>query len=422
MIAGLPGSVRQPGRKSGTSPSTDGIAMRIYYMSPFNLRERRRTTNRVSDVRLCRSLAMNGAEARLVTPYAYRRDNVAGAAVLGHHGIAEPLGLDTLPTPLWGAAPRWVTAPVWTVAVLTKYLTTCLMRGGGGPPRSIWISRDHNAIMAILLANRVLGTRAAKAVYWAHEYLPRHRRIAWIYRNSDGILATNSAILDDLERDLGVSKERTAVTLNPVSGDLFRERPNREVARRNLGIPPDDTLVVYTGKLGRRLREAEYILEAARLLPDYTFVLTGGTADGVSYWTRRCEDMGVGNVKLTGYLPSARDIRDYQVAADAVVSYYTTENKLLDYNYPQKMTEYMASGAPIVTPNCRATQDVLHAANAEFVEPESSRSLAAGIRRVVEDRAYARALADRAYRDAKEITLEKRGAQVLTFLHRLRGT
>jgi glycosyltransferase involved in cell wall biosynthesis len=400
------------------APSPDVTAMRIYYLSPYNLRQPRRTTNRVSDVRFCRSLAMTGVDVRLICPYVYRRDNASASAVLDLYGAKENLSLTILRTPLWDGARPWMAAAVRSVAALGKYLAI-RQTGEDAALRSVWISRDHNAILPLIVASRLLGERASKIVYWAHEYLPRHRRIAWIYRNADAVLATNSAILDDLETDLGVPRERTAVTLNPVSADLFREPPSREAARRKLGIPLDEALVVYTGKLARRLKEAEYIIEAARMLPDYSFVMTGGKRDVVSYWQARCEEMGVRNVKLVGFLPDPNDVRSYQIAADALISYYTRENKLLDYNFPQKVTEYMASGAPIVTPEYRATKDVLHPGNALLVAPESPPALAAGIRKAIEDRALGHELAGRAFRQGREITLERRGAETVAFLRRI---
>ncbi len=256
-------------------------------------------------------------------------------------------------------------------------------------------------------------------VYWAHEFLPEDRRIAWLYRHVDGVLATNSAIRDDLEGVLGVPRDRTAVTLNPVPPELFATAPDRKAARHQLGLDQEVPVVVYTGKLGVDFEEVEYILEAAKVLPDYMFVLTGGPPKVVEHLEERRARAGLQNVCFTGWLDDWETVRTYQIAADALVSYYTTKNKLLSYNYPQKITEYMASGTPVVTLEARATQDVLNAENAVFVEPHSPPSLVAGIRRVIENRDYAQAVSQRAYRDARAITIEKRGREVLSFLARI---
>jgi glycosyltransferase involved in cell wall biosynthesis len=79
----------------------------------------------------------------------------------------------------------------------------------------------------------------------------------------------------------------------------------------------------------------------------------------------------------------------------------------------------MVSGTPIVTVDARAIQDVLSSENAGLVQPHSPRSLAAGIRRVLEREREAQALAERAYRDAQSLTLENRDKEILGFLERL---
>jgi glycosyltransferase involved in cell wall biosynthesis len=393
--------------------------VRVYYVSPYNPREPRRTTNRISDVRFCRGLARGGAALTFIAPYFYRSDNIPAAEIRAHHGITEPLEVKTLRTPLWDGSPRWLRVPVWFCAAVAAYLAEAA-RPGGRLRDSVWISRDHNAILAFLLLNRLFGRRGGTIVYWAHELLPEHRPINWIYRNADGVLTTNSAIAEDLERDYGVRPERTAVTLHSLDPEMFADRLSRTAARRHLGIENGRPLVVYTGKLGYQITEPQYIIEAARLLPDCSFVLTGGTPDRAEHWQRRAGKLGAGNVRFTGYLDDPADVRRFQIAADVLVSYYTTDRKLLDYNFPQKIAEYMLSGTPIVTLDARATRDVLNPHNAVFVEPHSAPSLAAGIRSVLESEDRERQRAERAYRDAQAFTLEARGRETLSFIARLR--
>jgi glycosyltransferase involved in cell wall biosynthesis len=393
-------------------------ALRVLYVSSLDLLRRRRSTNRVSDMRLCQALALGGAEVEIVVPYAYRPDNIRRSQIRELFEVEEPVGVSILPTPLWEKPPGLVRVPVWSVALTLKYLAE-RARSGRAFRETVWVSRDHNSVATILRVGRLLGDQRASVVYWAHELQPRHRRIARIYRSADGILATNSAIVEDLETLVGVPADRTEITLNPVSSKLFDVPPDRAAARAALGLEAGERVAVYTGKVGPRLEELDLILETARLLPDYTFVVTGGAREAVEHFEGRCAELGIANVRFTGFLLDAADVRRYQQAADAVISYYTRSHKLVDYNYPHKVTEYMASGTPIVTPEFRATRDVLHPGNAHFVEPHDPSALAQGLRRVVEDPAYGRALAERALADGREATLERRGPVIVEFLRRI---
>jgi glycosyltransferase involved in cell wall biosynthesis len=421
MILTRPAGCWAPLSPSGLRPAGgQSLIVHIHCLSHLDLVQRRRTTNRLSDVRFSQGLARNHDDVEMIVPYVYRRDNVAKREIREHYGLDGSLRITSLPTPLWEDAPRFIRIPTWSAAVASAFAARQL-RQRGGP--SVWISRDHNAMLAILLAKRAARRAAGDplVVYWAHELHSDDRRIAWLYRNADAVLMTNSAIQEDLHTRYGVPLERTDVTVNPVPPELFEKAPDRRKARRQLELDLDRPLVVYTGKLGIGFQEAEYILEAARLLPDYRFVFTGGSEEVAAYWRSRCRQMGVPNASFTGFLADWEDVRRYQMAADVLVSYYTSENKVFDYNYPQKITEYMASGTPLVTLEARATQDVLTSENAMFVEPHCPLALAATIDRVVGDPALGRSIAERAYRDARELTLDKWGAKTLAFLARLAG-
>lgn len=392
--------------------------MKIFYATRLDLLRRRRTTNRVADVRLCQSLATAGADVTLVVPYALRRDNISRADVRRLFEIHEPLAIEILPTPLWEAPPRHIEIPIWTSAVVARYLLAASQPGFAS---TFWLSRDHNTVNAFVRTNTLLRQKRPTVVYWAHEYVADHRRISRAYRSADGVLATNSAIINDLSASGIAPRSHTALTYNPVSPTLFASLPNRVAARATLKIPPGTRLVAYTGKVGADLPEIDLIIRAAALLPSYVFVMTGGPAEALEHFRSECRRLRIANVRFVGFLPEARDVRLYQQAADALVSYYPESRGFADYNYPHKISEYMASGTPIVTPDYRATRDILSRNNAHFVLPESPSALANGIRAVVEDASYGRTLADQAFIDGQEATYAVRGRVVAEFLERLRS-
>jgi glycosyltransferase involved in cell wall biosynthesis len=257
-------------------------------------------------------------------------------------------------------------------------------------------------------------------VYWAHEFRKPRRQYHRIYAGADAVIATNSAIVEDLRAAYPGGPRATALTYNPIPREYLDTGSDRPTSRRALNLPSDTPLVVYTGKLGKGLKELDYILEASRLLPRYTFVLTGGKPASVEDFRRRCDLEGIDNVIFTGFLTGPSEVRAYQLAADVLVSYYSASDHAVDYNFPQKLTEYMASGNVIVTPMFRATNDVIGPHNAIVVLPDDPASLAAGIRTAIDQPDRARALAKQALSDVRALTLEQRSEAVVSLLRQLR--
>lgn len=359
----------------------------------------------------------------MYTPFVYRSYNIRRVDIDRCYGIVHRFDIKILPTPFWLGISRWFNVPLLNSMAAATYLRALAAERGRWGELFV-LSRDVNILASLLWINKVLlRGRGPRVVLWAHEVKPEGAQYRWVYRNVDGVMGTNSAIVEDLHAQFGIAREKMAVTLNPISSrqlhEQERSRESKEALRTRLGLPTDRPLVVYTGKLGPEMREIEYILEAASRLPDYAFVLTGGKPDAVRHFEAYCRERGIRNAVFTGFINAYTDVLGYQMAADVLVSYYTPQDHLVDYNYPQKITEYMLSGNPIVTPDYRATKDVLNEENAMFVAPEDPAALARGIAEAVNDPARARRLASRAREDVKEFTFRKRTGMLMEFLRML---
>jgi glycosyltransferase involved in cell wall biosynthesis len=393
------------------------MVAKIYYLSQFDIF--RPTTNRVSDMRFCEGFVENGCDIEIIVPYVYRHYNIRRSSIFTSYGIESPFKVTTVATPFWEGMSKWLNVPIWTSVVALVYLKILLRERGRWADICV-VSRDVNSLLPILWINKALLPKGCtRVVYWAHEVRTKNQRYAYAYRNVDGIIGTNSAIIEDIHKAFGISKERMAITLNPVSTRQAKLKLDRGEARKKLQLQEERPIVVYTGKLGPGVKEIGYILEAATQLPEYTFLFTGGKPNAVQYYKRYCLGRGIENAIFTGFLDNYPDVFQYQVAADVLVSYYTHEDHLVDYNYPQKITEYMLSGNPLVTPDYRATRDILGADTAIFVEPENVASLTAGIRRAIEDRRTGERMGTKARAAAQAITFKNRAAILLNFFRSL---
>ncbi|MEW6330036.1 MAG: glycosyltransferase family 4 protein [Pseudomonadota bacterium] len=390
--------------------------MKIYFFSPYDLL--RAKTNSIADIHLCEGFAQNGCEVEMIVPYVHRKDNIRRKDIGQVYGVHTPFRISILPTPFRDGMSKWLTLPVMVIAFAMTTLRILFTNIGRYREVTI-ISRSVDLLLPSILLKRLLRLRRGpKVICWAHEIIFK-RRYLWVYRNSDGVIATNSAITADLERIAGIPAAALAVSLNPITEQHLEEQWTRESAREKLGLVVDKPLVVYTGKLYVGQREAEYLLEAARQLPQYHFLFTGGKPNVISHYARQCAERDIANVSFTGFLYRYHDVRLYQYAADALVSYYSRHDHLVTYNLPNKICEYMLTRNPIITSDYPAIKDVLNRDNAILVEPENVAALCEALRRALENTAQSAKLAQRSFDDVKEMTFLKRTKSLLDFINGL---
>ena len=392
--------------------------MKIYYFSPYDILRPR--TNQVGDVRLCEGFKQNNADIRLIVPYVYRKDNIRKNDISKMYGLKTIFPIRYLFTFFLEDVSGRIRFAV--ISILNLFIFIEVMFGSWFSKKPIiMMSRDAQILRPFLIGRMMVPflCKNIRIVYWVHEVKlkPTYR---WVYSHCDAMIGTNSSIINDLVIETGYPKEKTCVSLNPITEEQLQNRPSKELAQQLTGLTGLYPLVIYTGKIGINYNEEiEHILGAAKSLPAYHFVLTGGKPDVVRHWQKWCSDNSVKNVKFTGYFADYSQVRYYQFAADVLVSYYTKQGHDTRYNLPNKVCEYMLTNNVMVIPDYPATRDTLDGSNCIFAEPENTTALGEAIRTAVENKDRSKVIAEKALADVQEITFKKRTAKLIDFLSKL---
>lgn len=271
---------------------------------------------------------------------------------------------------------------------------------------TVFYSRDE--ISAYLLS--LFGMKVAWEAHMGHNnFFIR----ALIRRNIPIITITGG--LRDLYESLGA--KNILVSSDGVDIKQFQISNTKDEARRNLGLPNDAHLVVYTGHL-YSWKGADVLAETARNLDDDTYVVfVGGTEKDVELFKNKYGQ--IKNIMILGRKPH-HEIPMYLRAADVLVIPNSAKEKISRlYTSPMKLFEYMASGTPIVASKIPSLQEVLNEGNSIMVLPDNSKSLAEGIKLCLENSIHSKKLAEQARNEAEGYTWEKRAQKIILFISTL---
>lgn len=386
----------------------------VYVFSPFCLL--RPTTNRIFDMRMCDSMASNGASVTIIYPYTYMKENIRKNEIPASYGLRNNFKTRMQYTWLRENSVSWYRFVVMLTA-FTFSSVRILFERLFSRNEAIILSRDAKSLIPAILIRKLTGKLLKTKIIFVAAEVKDKPIYKWVVRNSDGVFAGVTTTRNAIMKLVPLPKEKFILSLAPVP--VYSNDCTKEQARKNIGYTDTSPLIVYTGKLGLDVLELKFILKAAKRLPGYKFLFTGGRESAVEKVKDYCKELGVTNVIFTGFFNDSTAVRNYQLAGDILVSYYTSNDHLIEFNYPQKINEYMSTGNPIITPDFPATQDVLNNKNVFFVAPDSEIALADGIKYLVDNPEAGLKLADQAKEDIKSLTFDSKTKELLNWARRL---
>jgi glycosyltransferase involved in cell wall biosynthesis len=257
-----------------------------------------------------------------------------------------------------------------------------------------------------------------KVFYEAHSYPSSRIGRAlqrWLAPKLDGLIVLTK-LLAQCYVDAVIPLCRVAVIADAVDIEAFGQC-SRVEARQELGIGPNDFVVMYVGQM-YKWKGVETLVAAATFMPDDARIwVVGGTPEELPRIERLVRETAVGRVRMVGYVPptqipthlAAADVLALPNSAQAEVSRY--------YTSPLKLFEYMAAERPIIASDLPALREIItHEETALLVPPDDARVFAAAVERLHADAPLARRLAANARNVVAGHTWENRATRILEFI------
>jgi glycosyltransferase involved in cell wall biosynthesis len=255
----------------------------------------------------------------------------------------------------------------------------------------------------------------SKIIYEAH-CMPMKKMDLWALKRGVDKIVTITEKLKELHIEEGVSEEKILVAPDGVDLQMFRDF-SKENARKELNIPFDKKVICYTGHL-YEWKGVHILAESMKHLPQYCLLyVVGGTEEDVLEFKEFIKKNKIQNVVVEGYVEPSL-VSKYLAAADVVVLPNTKDKISEKFTSPLKLFEYMASKRPIVASALQSIREVLNEENAVLVEPENSKAIAEGVKKVLSDKALAKKIVKNAYKDVQNYTWEKRAERILKVIEK----
>lgn len=345
-------------------------------------------------MKTCEAFARSGIEVELVVP---ARNVRTPGDVFAYYGVEKKFTFTTLPVPdllRFGSIGFLISAILFSEKA--RWMKSFR-------EADVVYSRDALVLIQYLLLGR-------KLVFEAHA---RPSFVSRIVARRAYRVITISQGLKDAYIVAGARAENIVVAPDAVDEHLFDNVPERENARKELGLPLDTQIALYAGHLYSR-KGADTLAAAATHLPEVRFIFVGGASDDIALFKEKWE--GGANIEIVGHVPHEK-IPLYLRAADVLVLPNSGKDEdSARFTSPMKLFEYMASSTPIVASDVPAIREVLDDASARLVLPDDPTALAYGINELLAHPEEAQSRAMNAQTNVARYTWQKRALAILASL------
>ncbi|MBV8530850.1 MAG: glycosyltransferase [Candidatus Eremiobacteraeota bacterium] len=275
---------------------------------------------------------------------------------------------------------------LWTHGAKTHFLVRAAQLHRG----RAWVALHH-------------GYTATSLTWTLYDQLDR-----WSLRGADRVMTACEAFAVDLNRRLGIPRERLSVHRSPIAArGSPRTRSHAESLRRELGLGADARIVLSVGRLSKEKAYGDLIQAMARVkrAVSKSVLVVVGEGPELSALERLCARLDTSSdVRFVGY---KNDVSPYYDAADVFALTSHTEGT------PNVLLEAMDAEVPIVTTAVGGVPEMItHREHGLLVPRGDIEGIASAIVELLSDAGLRRTLASSAQRTLAEYSFERYYAKV----------
>ena len=270
--------------------------------------------------------------------------------------------------------------------------------------RNLWV-----AFMSILFGKRVVFDHYRP---WPDQIPPLQY---WLYRLFCHRRFLGSVCHSEYTRQkyiaLGVPESKLRCIHNGFEPKRFAAPIPLAEAKQRIGLDPAAKTIVYTGRVNHK-KGLELVIEAAKQLPELTFLFVGSYGEGVIETLAK----PVTNIRIIPWQTEAT-LGDYIFAADVLLIPPSLQPlaKFGSTVLPLKLFFYLGSGRPILAGNTPDAAEILkHNETAWLSPPDSLPALIEGFRTLTQDPALAARLGAAAEAESQNFTWSARAEKITT--------
>lgn len=237
-------------------------------------------------------------------------------------------------------------------------------------------------------------------------------------KNFERLVVISNALRDLLLKKIPEARDLEIVVAHDgVDIERFQHLDDTETAKRKANRDFTRPVAGYAGHLyaGRGI---EIILACAKALPDWDFVIAGGTPEDVRAYTNQATQLKLTNIEFWGFIPNSALAEKLSIADVLLMPYQksvSVSSGALDtvqWMSPLKMFEYMAMGRAIISSDLPVLREVLNEKTATLVDPTDPTAWTEALHslRTIEAR---RPLIEAALKSVDQYTWRKRAESIM---------
>jgi len=367
--------------------------MNILYVA--NMRMPTEKAHGIQIMKACEAFVHSGHELELIVP---NRCSPIKEDPFTYYGIKSPFKITrlfTADTVEWGALGFVFQSVLFgIVAAIYKEIKKV----------DVVYGRDEIVLTMI-------GILTKKKIIWESHDGAWNIWARYLSRRSSGIVVVTKSAIDFYKKH-NVPEENILAVSNGVDLDDFSNPESKQEARSRLGLPQDEKIALYIGKLDG-WKGLGTLLEASVLLSDVKVVIIGGEKGHIEKLSKKYPD-----VIFLGPMPY-NALPNNQAAGDVLVVPNTAKDPIsVLFTSPLKLIAHMASHSPIVVSDLPSTRFVADGV-ALFVKPDDPSALAYGIKSLVDNQALADTIVHGALERVKDFSWSSRARRIGRFLRKV---